>query len=51
MTDWDAEGADVKAENALGGGVEEVMGPLALLFCVMEDSSAGPGTSVQTRSA
>lgn len=46
----DPEGAEPNAEKALnpGGGVEvDDDGPRAVLFCVIDDKSAGPGMSVR----
>ena len=40
------DGAEVNAENGEnGGGVDAETGPLALLFCVIDDNKAGPGMS------
>lgn len=47
VLDWEAEGAEVNVEKEEkpGGGVGVETGPLALLFCVIEDNKAGPGMS------
>ena len=50
VVDWERDGAELKPANCEkeepGGGVGVDNGPLALLFCVIDERSAGPGTSV-----